>query len=53
MGDYRLTNRRKIGLVRWNMVGTYSGILEGSKNNASQVIRENLSEMAASGAFDK
>jgi len=47
MGDYRLPNGRKIGLDRWNMVGTYSGVLEGSKKDASKVIRENMPEMAA------
>lgn len=47
MGDYRLPNGRKIGLVRLNMVGTYSGVLEGSKKYASQGFRENLPEMAA------
>jgi hypothetical protein len=47
MGDYRLSNGRKIELVRWNMDGTYSGQLEGSKEDASQYIREELPERAA------
>ena len=47
MDDYHLPNGRKIDLVRWNMVGTYSGVLEGSKKDASQVFHENLPEMAA------
>jgi hypothetical protein len=47
MGDYYLPNGRKISLVRWNMIGTYSGILEGSKEGASQSIREELPEFAA------
>ena len=47
MSDYHLTNGRKISLVRWNMIGTYSGILEGSTEGASQYIREELPEMAA------
>jgi hypothetical protein len=47
MGDYYLPNGRKISLVRWNMIGTYSGILEGSKEGASQSIREELPELAA------
>ena len=47
MSDYHLPNGRKIGLVRWNMVGTYSGIVEGSKKDASQYIREELPDMSA------
>ena len=47
MGNYCLPNGRKISLVRWNMIGTYSGILEGSKKGASQYIREELPEKAA------
>jgi len=45
MSNYHLPNGREIDLVRWNIVGTYSGILEGSKEYASQVVRENLPEM--------
>lgn len=47
MWDYHLPNGRKIGLIRWNMVDTYSGVLEGDKENASKYIREDLPERAA------
>ena len=47
MSDYQLPNGRKIYLIRWNMVGTYSGQLEGSKEDVSQYIREELPERAA------
>lgn len=47
MSDYCLPNGRKISLVRWNMVGTYSGVLEGDEKNASHHIRQELHEMAA------
>jgi len=47
MSDFHLPNGRKINLVRWNMIGTYSGNLEGSKEGASQSIREELPELAA------
>lgn len=46
MGNFHLPNGRKIGLVRWNMVGTYSGVLEGDRISASPFIRNNLTEMA-------
>ena len=47
MSDYHLSNERKISLVRWNMVGTYSGFLEGDKKSASHFFLENLPERAA------
>ena len=47
MSDYFLPNGRKISLVCWNMVGTYSGVLEGDEKNASHHIRQDLTEMAA------
>jgi hypothetical protein len=33
-------------LVRWSMVGTYSGILEGSKGSASRFILDELADRA-------
>jgi hypothetical protein len=45
MGDYQLPNGRKISLVRWNIVGTYSGFLEGDRISASSFIRKDLSEI--------
>lgn len=47
MGDFQLHNGRKISLVRCNMVGTYSGFLEGDRLSTSSFIRKNLIEMAA------
>jgi hypothetical protein len=47
MGVHRLPNGREIFLIRWKMVGTYSGFLEGSAKTASQMVRKNLSERAA------
>ena len=47
MGDYRLSNGRTISIVRWNMVGTYSGVLEGDRISASPYIREEVTENAA------
>ena len=47
MSDYHLPNGRKIDLVRWNMVGTYSGVLEGDRISASPHIRKDLAEMVA------
>ena len=47
MGDYLLPYGRKIDLVRWNMVGTYSGVLEGDRISASSHIREDLTDMVA------
>jgi hypothetical protein len=47
MGDYQLLNGRKISLVRWNIVGTFSGILEGDRISASSFILKNLAERAA------
>jgi hypothetical protein len=47
MGDYCLPNGRIIELVRWNMVGTYSGVLEGDRKSTSPYIREDLNERAA------
>ena len=47
MGAHRLPNGREVFLVRWKMVGAYSGYLEGSAKAVSQDIRKNLSERAA------
>lgn len=47
MFDYRLPNGRKVGLVRWNMVGTYADILEGDRISASPYIRKDLTNRAA------
>ncbi len=47
MGVHRLPNGREDFLVRWNMVGTYAGVIAGSLKVASQAIRDNLPERAA------
>ncbi len=43
---YRLSSGREIFLVRWIIVGTYSGFLEGSQETASRHIIKNISEQA-------
>jgi hypothetical protein len=45
--DFQLHNGRNINLVRCNMVGTYSGYLEGDRQSTSSFIRKNLAERAA------
>ena len=47
MGTHRLPNGREIYLVRFNMVGTYSGHLEGSAKTISDYVRKSLPERAA------
>jgi hypothetical protein len=47
MDDFQLPSGRKIGLVRWNMVGTYSDVIEGDRLSASPFILKNLVDMAA------
>jgi hypothetical protein len=42
-----MTREREVSLVRFKMVGTYSGFIEGSARNASRHIRERLTERAA------
>ncbi len=48
IGTHRLPNGREVYLVRFKMVGTYSGFLEGSPKTISHVVREGLAERAAS-----
>jgi len=47
MGTHRLPNGREVYLVRFKMVGTYSGHFEGSAKTISQYVRETLPERAA------
>ena len=47
MSLHRLPNGREVFLVRMNMVGTYSGVIEGSAKTASQQIWRRLKERAA------
>lgn len=47
MGQHVLTSGRVVSLVRFTMVGTYSGIMEGSLEAASQRVRETITEQAA------
>ena len=47
MSEYKLPDGRRIHLVRWSMVGTYSGVLEGSKKTASRHFREDIPAQAA------
>jgi len=42
MGLHRLPNGREVFLVRLKMIGTYSGVVEGSAKTASQHIRKHL-----------
>lgn len=47
MGVHHLPNGREVSLVRWTMIETYSGFLEGTKERASQAIRDRLAERVA------
>jgi hypothetical protein len=47
MSTYRLPNGREVFLVRWKMVRTYSGWLEGSPKAISNWMRKNLPKLAA------
>ncbi len=42
-----MSKYRQISLVRWNMIGTYSGVLEGSKKTASRYFRKNIQQRAS------
>lgn len=47
MSVYNCINGRNVHLVGFRMLGTYSGMLEGSIEDASKYIRTNLNERVA------
>lgn len=46
MIKYLLPSGRTVTLYGWRVVGTYAGVMEGSKKTASKYIREELPERA-------
>lgn len=44
MFDYTLPSGRSVDLLCWIIEGTYAGVYEGSRETASQYIRESLHE---------